>query len=250
MKTIHKTISIFLTGLFLLLGSTQLVKAQDVQQPVDAGTLVRSEQPDTLLGVLNKASADSLIATLTPDEADRLLSNLIQGQSALSANVSNFSKEVESFSVGDSSNVSFEYIDVRNRNSLLQLAASMTDSRDYPVVVFKKAVFIPGMEILRTLDLQIKNYEHRDGQWQTLDSIHKAKYQQLQNIVDLQGQRVANYKAANTQLNEQINQLDKQLTSAVELTEKSLKGRTRRNLWIGTLGGVFGFSLGVLISAL
>lgn len=270
MNTIQKTLRVLLTGMVLLLVSNQVVWAQPT---VTVEKLLQSERPGELLATLSEADVENLMKSLSSQQRDQLVLRMMaensrpEGSDAMvidllkelrenESKVATFSTNVESFSVStgndeeDKENVSFEYIDVRDRNSLMQLALSMDDRRDYPVVVFKKDVFVPGMEILRTMDLQIKNYQHKDEQWRTLDSINRAKYAQLENIVDLQIQRVENYKGANEQLNVQIKQLSDQLTASVELTEKSLKGRTRRNLWIGTLGGVFGFSLGVLLSAL
>lgn len=270
MNTIQKTLRVLLTGMVLFLASSQVVWAQ---QTVTVEKLLQSENPGELLFTLSQEEAENLVASLSDDQRDQLVLRMMaensrpEGSDAQvlellkelrenESNVSTFSTKVDSFSVStgvdeeEKEDVIFEYIDIRNRNNLMQLALSMDDSRDYPVVVFKKDVFVPGMEILRTMDLQIKNYQHKDEQWKTLDSIHKAKYAQLENIVNLQVERVENYRSANEQLNVQIKQLSDQLTTSVELTEKSLKGRTRRNLWIGTLGGVFGFSLGVLISAL
>ena len=58
------------------------------------------------------------------------------------------------------------------------------------------------------------------------------------------------YDSANVQLREQIVQLNDQLDASVDLTRKTIRARQVKNLWIGALGGVFGFSVGVLISAL
>ncbi len=270
MIMIQKTLRVLLMGMVLLLASNHVLLAQQV---VTKRILLESENPNAILSTLSEDESESLLSTLSDTEkatllqrmmaenrrpagSDVLIKDLLNQEQESEEDILDFSKKVESFSVStgaddeEKEDVTFEYIDVRNRSSLLQLALNMDDSRDYPVVVFKKAVFVPGMEILRTMDLQLKNYQHKDEQWQTLDTINKAKYAQLENIVDLQIQRVENYKGANEQLNVQIQQLSEQLDASVELTEKSLKGRMRRNLWIGTLGGVFGFSLGVLLSAL
>ncbi len=268
MKRTQQILGVFLAGFSILLLSNTAVYAQETgvadkqrvlgsDNPGAVMLSMEQEDVDRVLSSLSPAESDALLKKLLsersrPDTADTLLQNLIDDQQNTQTEVIDFSKKVEQFTIttDDTTEVKFEYLDVKNRSSLLTLAMQMTDSRDYPVVVFKKAVFVPGMEIMRTLDLQIQNYQHRDEQWRTLDAISKAKYAQLENIVDLQSQRVENYKAANEQLNVQIENLSNQLTASVELTEKSIRGRNIKNLWIGALGGVFGFSVGVLIASL
>ncbi len=248
MKIRHKTNRIYLTGLILLLLSVPAVQAQ-ASQSENENAVLSTTSPDALLSTMSESESGTLITLLSDEKVDTLLQALIKEQGSLPTQMDTFLSKVESFKTGDSL-VSFQYIDVPSRKSLLKLALSTKDASNYPVVVLKKDIFVPGVEIVRTLDLQILNYQHRDEQWQILDEIHKAKYDQLDKIVGLQGQRVEAYKSANEQLNLQIKQLNEQLTSSVELTERSLKGRQLRNLWIGALGGVFGFSVGVLISAL
>lgn len=164
--------------------------------------------------------------------------------------VPTFLSKVESFTTSDNNNVTFQYIEVPNQGSLEDLARRMTDNSNYPLVVLKKDIFGPGIEIVKTLDLQILNYELRDRQWQVLDSINVEKFQRMEEIARLQEARVAVYDSANVQLREQIVQLNDQLDASVELTRKTIRARQVKNLWIGALGGVFGFSVGVLISAL
>ena len=161
-----------------------------------------------------------------------------------------FLRKVESFKTSDADTVTFQYIDVPDQASLAELARKMTDTTNFPLVVLKKDVFGPGVKIVKTLDLQILNYELRDRQWQVLDSIHVQKATRLEDIIALEEQRVEVYSSANKQLLEQIDQLNLQLDASVGLTEKAIKARQVRNIWIGTLGGVFGFSVGVLVAKL
>lgn len=175
---------------------------------------------------------------------------VVRAQDEPSDTAATFLEKVESFSTQGQETVTFQYIEVPDRESLSELTRRMTNSSNFPLVVLKKDVFGPGVKIVKTLDLQLLNYELRDQQWQVLDSIHVEKFNKLEEITSLQEARVENYKLANEQLNVQITQLNEQLDSSVELTKKTLRARQIRNLWIGTLGGVFGFSLGVLISAL
>ncbi len=163
---------------------------------------------------------------------------------------STFLSKVETFTTQTNDRVTFQYIEVPDRASLAELASRLTNANNYPLVVLKKDVFGPGVEVVKTLDLQILNYELRDRQWQVLDSIHVEKFKRLEEIASLQEQRVAVYDSANVQLREQINQLNDQLDASVDLTRKTIRARQIKNLWIGALGGVFGFTVGVLISAL
>lgn len=161
-----------------------------------------------------------------------------------------FLRKVESFNTQNNDTVTFEYIEVPDRASLTALVGRLTDANNYPLVVLKKDVFGPGVKIVKTLDLQILNYELRDQQWQVLDSIHVEKFKRLEEIAALQEQRVAVFDSANVQLREQITQLNDQLDASVDLTRKTIRARQIKNVWIGALGGVFGFTVGVLISAL
>ncbi len=161
-----------------------------------------------------------------------------------------FVQRIEQFTTSDNQRVSFQYISVPDHQSLEDLAATLTNDGNYPLVVLKRDVFEPGVEIVKTLDLQILNYQLRDQYWQELDSIRVEKFQRMEEIAKLQEQRVAVFDSANVQLREQIQQLNEQLDASVDLTRKTMRARQVKNLWIGALGGVFGFSVGVIISAL
>lgn len=161
-----------------------------------------------------------------------------------------FLRKVESFNTQNNDTVTFDYIEVPDQPSLAALADRLTNANNYPLVVLKKDVFGPGVKIVKTLDLQILNYELRDQQWQVLDSIHVEKFKRLEEIAALQEQRVAVFDSANVQLREQITQLNDQLDASVDLTRKTIRARQIKNIWIGALGGAVGFTVGVLISAL
>lgn len=156
----------------------------------------------------------------------------------------------EQLETSDGESLSFQYVVVPDRQSLSDLVESLSDANNYPLVVLRNEVFEPGVQVIKNLDLQILNWKLRDQYWQELDSIRVEKFARMEEIALLQEQRVAVFDSANVQLREQIQQLNEQLDASVDLTKKTIRARQLRNVWIGALGGVFGFSLGVLLGAL
>ncbi|MEZ4698831.1 MAG: hypothetical protein R2834_00755 [Rhodothermales bacterium] len=151
------------------------------------------------------------------------------------------------FSPPDGAPLDVNYISVPDSTSLRDLYGRMPII-DYPVVVVKAAVFSAGVAIVRDLEKQKALYAERDHEWQRVDSIQAVKLAKLEEIISLQEMRVEAHASANRQLLEQIDYLNEQLTQSVELTEKSLRGRQVRNIYIGMLGGAVGFSLASLIA--
>ncbi len=118
---------------------------------------------------------------------------------------------------------------------------------DYPMVILKGDVVVPGIQAIQNLLIQRSLFNLRDRHWATLDSINAEKINQYKIIIDLQDQRIANFDSANVMLNEQIVQLNNQLDESYKLTERSLGGRVFRNITNGILGAALGFSVAILI---
>ena len=166
-----------------------------------------------------------------------------------------FSTKIEKFgNASDSSSVELPYLEIPSQEALLQLAEELlpdtVENNSYPLIVLEKSVFLPGIRLVKGLELQLLNYELKDKEWQILDSINNEEIAVLKEIAQIERQRVDVQKEANKDLNEQIQNLSEQLKLSTELTETSLKGRTRKNIYIGVLGGIFGFSLGAILGIL
>lgn len=151
------------------------------------------------------------------------------------------------FTPPDGAPLTVHYIAVPDSAGLGFLSRRLSLS-DYPLVVLKTAVFGAGIQIVRDLEAQKELYAARDREWVRVDSIQAVKLAKLEEIISLQEMRVEAHASANRELLEQIGYLNEQLTLSTELTEKSLRGRQIRNLYIGLLGGAVGFSLASLIA--
>ncbi len=149
----------------------------------------------------------------------------------------------------DSSTVELEYIVAPNSGSLARLANEL-DSTSYPLVIVQAQVFTPGIRLVKGLELQVLNYQLKDKEWAILDSINIMKIERLNEIAVLERARVDVQKRANQDLNEQIDNLSRQLTLSTDLAEQSIKGRNRKNLTIGILGGAVGFTIGAMMAVI
>ncbi|MDZ4700166.1 MAG: hypothetical protein SH809_10710 [Rhodothermales bacterium] len=158
-----------------------------------------------------------------------------------------FVERMERFTPPDGAPLEVHYLAVPDSASLGDLQRRLPPA-NYPLVVVKQAVFASGIAIVRDLEEQKSLYALRDLEWQRVDSIQVVKLAKLEEIIGLQEMRVDAHASANAQLIEQIDYLNEQLDRSVELTEKSLRGRQVRNLYIGILGGAVGFSLASLIA--
>ncbi len=158
-----------------------------------------------------------------------------------------FIERMERFTPPDGEPLEVHYLAVPDSASLGDLLRRLPGA-NYPLVVVKQSVFASGLAIVRDLEEQKNLYALRDLEWQRVDSIQVVKLAKLEEIIGLQEQRVEAHADANTQLLEQIDYLNEQLDRSLELTEKSLRGRQVRNLYIGILGGAVGFSVASLIA--
>lgn len=149
----------------------------------------------------------------------------------------------------DSSTVVLEYIVAPNSRSLASLAEEL-EPDNYPLVIVQEQVFTPGIRLVKGLELQILNYQLKDKEWAVLDSINIMKIERLNEIAGLERARVDVQKRANQDLNEQIDNLSRQLTLTTDLAEQSIKGRNRKNLTIGILGGAVGFTIGAMMAVI
>jgi hypothetical protein len=160
-----------------------------------------------------------------------------------------FVERTERFTPPDGVPLDVHYLAVPDSTSLQDLVRRLPQA-NYPLVVLKTSVFTSGVAIVRDLEAQKSLYEQRDREWGRLDSIQVVKLAKLEEIIDLQEMRVSTHMQANAQLMEQIDYLNEQLDASVTLTEKTLRGRQLRNLYVGMLGGAVGFSVGALIAIL
>ncbi len=158
-----------------------------------------------------------------------------------------FIERMERFTPPDGEPLEVHYLAVPDSASLGELQRRLPPA-NYPLVVVKQAVFASGVAIVRDLEEQKTLYALRDLEWQRVDSIQVVKLAKLEEIIGLQEMRVDAHADANAQLIQQIDYLNEQLDRSVELTEKSLRGRQARNLYIGILGGAVGFSVASLIA--
>lgn len=127
---------------------------------------------------------------------------------------------------------------------------NLMDSSLYPFVILEKGVFMPGTKIVQGLEDQIRNYMEKEIEWKKRENIYQEEKEVLNRIIGWEKQRTENQKEANIQLNQQISSLSTQLNLSTDIAEKSLKDRNRKNIHIGILGGVAGFTLGALIGML
>ncbi len=160
-----------------------------------------------------------------------------------------FTEHAVTFTPSDGEPLDVQYLTIPDSLSLIDLVRRSSRS-NYPLVVIRQEVFLGGIAIMRDLSAQKSLYDQRDREWQRLDTIQGEKLAKLEEIIDLQERRVAVHDSANAQLMRQIGHLNEQLDMSVELTEKSLRGRQARNIYIGVLGGAIGFSVGALVAVL
>ena len=146
----------------------------------------------------------------------------------------------------DSLDVQVNYIEIVNSDSLHILANSLDDEM-YPLIIVQSDAFIPGVRLVKGMQLQLLNYELKDREWKAIDSLHKANIAAYQEVIGLQKERVGVYKEANAELNTRIGMLSEQLTLSTDLTNKTLNQRSKGKIGMAFLGGAVGVTLGILL---
>ena len=165
-----------------------------------------------------------------------------------SSTTHNFLVKVEKFqSTTDTTEVDLEYIEVPNEISLQKLSTSLTQ-RNYPLIIVQKNQFAPGVRVVKEMQLLLLNHELKEKEWMAIDSIHQAKEKVFNEIIAMEKERVEVYKGANQDLTDRIHLLSEQLTLSTELTEKTLKGRGKKECrhgpdW-GSCGNIVGSNIG------
>lgn len=149
------------------------------------------------------------------------------------------------FRMSGDSVVSFYFYEVRDSAALRNLKIR---SEHFPISILKKPVLDPFFDLVQGYEAQLFEYHNMDKQQRFIDSVQVLKIQKLEQLVELQKERVDNYRQLTDDLRQNNSQLSAQVNSAVNIAEKQQKNRRLKMIWTGILGGAVGFSVAGLIA--
>ena len=144
--------------------------------------------------------------------------------------------------------ITFSYIEVRDTQAFRQLMQRLNNPSNYPLSIVKKPVFDPVIQLIQDQDAQLDHYQQIERHYITLDSINQQKIMQLVKLDSIQNKRVENFKHLSEELQMTNRQLSQKINESVEIAEKLNKGRVRKHVWTGLLGGAVGFSVATLVA--
>ena len=153
-----------------------------------------------------------------------------------------------SFSEGKTDSVT--YFEIRDSAAFtsLQNVIHPENAKNFPLCSVKMNVVGPFISLVQNYESQLDSYKNLEQQYKSLDTIQNNKLLQMEQLVNLQKERAANYQDLANNLRSSNAELSSQLDQALKVAKDCNNGKVRKQVLVAILGGAVGFSIASLIA--
>lgn len=145
--------------------------------------------------------------------------------------------------------VTFRYISLTDSMAVFNLSKKL-HVENYPLTVIPEQELSSYFKLVESLGTNLEECQQLEQNYNVMDGLNVLREKKLFELIELEKQRADIFKEAQDELKEENARLSDQLSLSTKIANKNLKGRLRKNLTLGILGSVAGFTTGILIGIL